>query len=58
MQSVWPDIVVDKNNLTQSVSAMRKVLGPDHPFIDIETVPRQGYRFVAMVKSAGKKCLN
>jgi len=48
MQSVWPDTVVEENNLTQSVSALRKALGPEHPFI--ETVPRQGYRFVAMVK--------
>jgi len=48
MQAVWPDTVVEENNLTQSVSALRKVLGPDHPYI--ETVPRQGYRFVAMVR--------
>jgi len=48
MSAVWPDTVVEENNLTQSVSALRKALGPEHPYI--ETVPRQGYRFVAMVK--------
>src|SRR5271169_2458225 len=48
MQSVWPDTIVEENNLTQSVSALRKALGPEYPYI--ETVPRQGYRFVAMVK--------
>jgi tetratricopeptide (TPR) repeat protein/DNA-binding winged helix-turn-helix (wHTH) protein/TolB-like protein len=48
MTAVWPNTVVEENNLTQSVSALRKALGPEHPFI--ETVPRQGYRFVAMVR--------
>jgi tetratricopeptide (TPR) repeat protein/DNA-binding winged helix-turn-helix (wHTH) protein/TolB-like protein len=48
MSAVWPDTVVEENNLTQSVSALRKALGPEHPYI--ETVPRQGYRFVEMVK--------
>jgi len=48
MKTVWPDAIVEENNLTQSVSALRKALGPEHTYI--ETVPRQGYRFVALVK--------
>ncbi len=48
MKTVWPDAIVEENNLTQSVSALRKALGPEHSYI--ETVPRQGYRFVALVK--------
>lgn len=46
MQAVWPDAVVEEANLTVCVSALRKVLGPDH----IETVPKRGYRFVAPVR--------
>lgn len=46
MQEVWPDAVVEEANLTVCVSALRKVLGPDH----IETVPKRGYRFVAPVQ--------
>jgi DNA-binding winged helix-turn-helix (wHTH) protein/TolB-like protein/Tfp pilus assembly protein PilF len=51
MSQVWPDTVVEENNLTQNISALRKALGEDadqHQYI--ETVPRRGYRFVADVK--------
>jgi tetratricopeptide (TPR) repeat protein/DNA-binding winged helix-turn-helix (wHTH) protein len=50
MKSVWPDTVVEENNLNQSVSAIRKALGnalDGDPYI--ETVPRRGYRFVSQV---------
>src|SRR5215467_3498672 len=47
MKAVWPDTIVEENNLTQNVSALRKVLGQDFRFI--ETMPRRGYRFVAEV---------
>ena len=48
MQAIWPDTVVEENNLTQNIYTLRKVLGerPDeHRYI--VTVPGQGYRFVA-----------
>jgi DNA-binding winged helix-turn-helix (wHTH) protein len=51
MQSVWPDAVVEENNLTVTMSALRKALGEgpsDREYI--ETVPRRGYRFVADVR--------
>ena len=51
MQAIWPDAIVEENNLTVSMSALRKALGESHtghPYI--ETVPRRGYRFVAEVK--------
>ncbi len=50
MREVWPDAIVEENNLTVSMSALRKVLGEDreNPRF-IETVPRRGYRFVAEV---------
>jgi DNA-binding winged helix-turn-helix (wHTH) protein/TolB-like protein len=48
LRLVWPDAIVEENNLTVTISALRKALdeGPtDRQYI--ETVPRRGYRFVA-----------
>src|SRR6516162_1353618 len=47
MKAVWHDTIVEENNLTQNISALRKVLGQDSRFI--ETIPRRGYRFIAEV---------
>jgi TolB-like protein/Tfp pilus assembly protein PilF len=50
MEKIWPNAVVEENNLTQHVSSVRKALGErlgDHRFI--VTVPGRGYRFVANV---------
>jgi DNA-binding winged helix-turn-helix (wHTH) protein/TolB-like protein len=51
MSKVWPDSFVEEANLTVNVSALRKILGvaPDGRQY-IETVPKKGYRFVAVVK--------
>src|SRR5262249_54967493 len=46
MESVWPDSVVEDNNLDYCISQLRKLL---HPEKYIETVPRHGYRFVGEV---------
>jgi len=48
MESVWPDSVVEENNLDYCISQLRKLL---HPSKYIETVPRHGYRFVAPVRT-------
>jgi DNA-binding winged helix-turn-helix (wHTH) protein/TolB-like protein/Tfp pilus assembly protein PilF len=48
LRRVWPDAAVEENNLTVTISALRKALGEgpaDRQYI--ETVPRRGYRFVA-----------
>lgn len=51
MRIVWPDTVVEENNLSQNISAIRKALGEDKTSERyIETVPRRGYRFVAGVR--------
>ncbi|MSO46130.1 MAG: alpha/beta fold hydrolase [Acidobacteria bacterium] len=53
MRQLWPDTVVEENNLSHNISVLRRVLGErptDGPFI--ETVPRVGYRFVADVTQA------
>lgn len=50
LRLIWPDTVVEENNLSHNISVLRRVLGElptGKPFI--ETVPRVGYRFVADV---------
>src|SRR5215467_4428832 len=47
---VWPDTVVEENNLNKNISVLRQVLGEkpgEHRYI--ATVPGKGYRFVAPV---------
>lgn len=51
LRAVWPDTVVEENNLDHNISVLRKALGekatsPTY----IETVPRVGYRFAARVE--------
>jgi DNA-binding winged helix-turn-helix (wHTH) protein/pimeloyl-ACP methyl ester carboxylesterase len=56
MQKIWPDAVVEENNLDHNISRLRRLLGEGkngNKFI--ETVPRQGYRFVADVKPVAAK---
>jgi pimeloyl-ACP methyl ester carboxylesterase/DNA-binding winged helix-turn-helix (wHTH) protein len=50
MKLVWPDSIVEENNLDHTISQLRKALGDSGEYI--ETVPRQGYRFVAEVRGA------
>src|SRR5258708_6816993 len=48
--AIWPGVVVEENNLTQSVSALRQVLGETRAENRyIATIPRKGYRFVGDV---------
>lgn len=51
LREVWPDSFVEENNLTVSISGLRKVLGEKHgEHLYIETVTKRGYRFVAKVE--------
>src|ERR1044071_4311651 len=53
MRSVWPDSVVEENNLNRSIYVLRKALGEAANGTKyIETVPKRGYRFVAAVVEA------
>src|SRR5215813_7820496 len=45
--AVWPDTVVEENNLAHNINALRKALG-DAALI--ETVPGKGYRFLGAVQ--------
>ena len=49
-RAVWPETVVEDNNLTVQISALRRTLDRN-PEIGscIQTVPSRGYRFVATV---------
>src|SRR5688572_24438345 len=43
LATAWPGMIVEENNLTVQVSALRKMLGADA----LATVPGRGYRFAA-----------
>ena len=52
LEKVWPDTIVEENNLTVAMSGLRKALGEgsgDRRYI--MTVPGRGYRFVAEVRT-------
>jgi predicted ATPase/DNA-binding winged helix-turn-helix (wHTH) protein len=44
---VWPDVVVEENNLQVQISTLRRLLGPQA----IATIPGRGYRFSAALDS-------
>jgi DNA-binding winged helix-turn-helix (wHTH) protein/TolB-like protein/Tfp pilus assembly protein PilF len=51
MEAVWPDSIVEENNLSQNISTLRRIFGDtpgSHGYI--VTVPGRGYRFVAEVR--------
>src|SRR5260370_18384896 len=51
MREIWPDAVVEENNLNQNVSTLRRLFGEsrgDNRFI--VTVPGHGYRLAAEVR--------
>ena len=50
LSRVWPDTVVEENNLVVQISALRKALGEDRDFI--RTVSGRGYRFVAEIRTS------
>ena len=58
LSTVWAGRVVEENNLTQAVSALRRALGTDAGAGDhryIVTVPGRGYRFVADVEDGAAR---
>lgn len=51
IEALWPHVVVEEGNLTQTIHTLRRVLGEkpgEHRYI--ATVPGRGYRFVADVR--------
>src|SRR6266480_2056301 len=52
MSAIWPDTIVEENNLNKNISVLRQVVGENpgaHRFI--VTVPGKGYKFVADVRT-------
>jgi DNA-binding winged helix-turn-helix (wHTH) protein/Flp pilus assembly protein TadD/TolB-like protein len=55
LKNVWPDAFVDENNLTQSISVLRKALDDRNGANSyITTLPGRGYQFVVPVKVIGQ----
>src|SRR5918992_251027 len=54
MDEVWRGVPVTDEALTQCIRTLRRQLGDDaaNPRF-IETVPKHGYRFIALVEAAG-----
>ena len=50
LDTAWQGTVVDENNLTKAITALRTVLGDEL----ILTVPRQGYQFVVPVETVSQ----
>jgi DNA-binding winged helix-turn-helix (wHTH) protein/tetratricopeptide (TPR) repeat protein len=56
IEAVWPDTVVEDNNLSVNISLLRKVLAEnDEGKKYIETISRRGYRFNAPVQDAPRE---
>src|SRR5262245_20253718 len=50
MHRVWPDRIVEENNLQAQISALRKALGADRDLI--RTVAGRGYQFTGHIRGA------
>jgi DNA-binding winged helix-turn-helix (wHTH) protein/tetratricopeptide (TPR) repeat protein len=55
-KTLWPDVAVTDNALTQAVSELRQALGDDpaNPAY-VQTVARRGYRFIAPVSRGDRR---
>jgi TolB-like protein len=52
LQTIWPDTIVEENNLNQHISTLRRILGEnrgENRFI--ATIPGRGYRFIPEVNT-------
>jgi DNA-binding winged helix-turn-helix (wHTH) protein/tetratricopeptide (TPR) repeat protein len=52
LRTIWPDTIVEENNLNQNISTLRRILGEsrgENRFI--ATVPGRGYRFIPEVQT-------
>jgi DNA-binding winged helix-turn-helix (wHTH) protein len=55
LEAVWGDASVTENALTREVALLRRVLGDDSKSPRyLETIPTQGYRFIAEVTEIGE----
>lgn len=56
LEAVWPNVFVTEDTLVQAIREIRRVLGDDkdNPQF-IQTIPRQGYRFIGPISSEAKR---
>jgi len=52
LNEVWPDTIVEENNLTRTISTLRKTIDGDQEEGFIETIPKRGYRFIGEVRES------
>jgi DNA-binding winged helix-turn-helix (wHTH) protein len=57
LDTIWDGAIVEENNLSQKISMLRRIFGPDKEFI--QTIPKKGFRFtepviVSAIESAGE----
>ncbi len=50
IEKIWPNTFVEEANLAKNISILRKILGGEQSGQYIETIPKRGYRFVAVVR--------
>jgi DNA-binding winged helix-turn-helix (wHTH) protein/tetratricopeptide (TPR) repeat protein len=56
LRSVWPDTMVEENNLNQNISTLRRVFGESRGENRyIATVPGRGYRFMPEVRTISQR---
>jgi Tol biopolymer transport system component/DNA-binding winged helix-turn-helix (wHTH) protein len=53
LKEVWTDAFVEESNLNRAISVLRRTLAETDSERYIETVPKRGYRFVAVVRKPG-----
>ena len=59
MERIWPDTVVEENNLTQNISMLRKILGKNSRGEHyIRTIPRRGYCFTSSIQEVWEESTN
>ena len=59
MDAVWPDVVVEENNLSVQLSNLRRALDADRELGScIQTLPGRGYRFLPAVTLSGHRLVD
>jgi DNA-binding winged helix-turn-helix (wHTH) protein len=58
LRAIWPDTIVEENNLNQNISTLRRVLGESRGENRyIATVPGRGYRFISEVQTLSRRSM-
>jgi DNA-binding winged helix-turn-helix (wHTH) protein len=56
LKTIWPDSIVEESSLSQNIFHLRKALGDGSDGRRfIETIPKRGYKFIALVKVVDNK---